>query len=101
MENIALVEEPDHWCSPEGLERPEFGPELFPRETRYSETRGSEGSQRSSKGRRTSGGEKERNKNKEKTEDRTPLTNVEMNAMCLQLTFWDGMLKYGLQSRRD
>ena len=91
MEKIALVEEPGYWCSPESLERPELGP--------YSETSGDP--QTLPKGRRTSGGDQERKQNEEKTEDRTPLTNVEMSAICLQLTYCDGMLTYGLESRRD
>ena len=87
MQKNAPVEKPSYCCSPESLERLEFGP--------YSNTSGE--SQKSPKGRSTSGGDNERDKESKKNEE---MTNVEVNAILLQLAFWNRTLKYGLESRR-
>ena len=75
------VEEPSYWCFRETPQRLEFGS--------YSETSGE--SQTSSKGRRTSGRDNERNKDRD-------LTDFEVGAILLQQSFWNGTLKYGLKS---
>ena len=81
MEKTHLLMGPSYWCFPETPQRLEFGS--------YSETSGE--SQTSPKGRRTSGRDNERNKDRD-------LTNFEVSAILLQQSFWKGTLKYGLKS---
>ena len=81
IEKNTSVEGPSYWCFRETPQRLEFGS--------YSETSGE--SQTSPKGRRTSGRDNERNKDRD-------LTNFEVSAILLQPSFWNGTLKYGLKS---